>query len=148
MNMSVIPPPDKAEVNLEKLAITVWELEDFDEDKKIATIRINFSFPLDISSGIEQDTLRVEFFSQNFTSLLKNDSLTIFTPCKKQMEPSTFNLAVMESAEKQSKALMVLLVFSILINFLTQFAWTSKYLFILVRSLQMVIHFPLFRVLL
>ena len=42
MNMSVIPPPDKAEVNLEKLAITVWELEDFDEDKKIATIRINF----------------------------------------------------------------------------------------------------------
>ena len=54
----------------------------------------------------------------------------------------------MQAAEVQSQVLMVLLVFSLIIYFMTQFDWTSKYMFVLVRSLQIVIHFPVLRVIL
>ena len=87
MNISVVPggegDDEEADIDLERLAIDHWQLEEFDEDKKIATINIEFAYPYDLSAGALQDIIQVEFLSQNITALLQNNSLVLLKPCKK-----------------------------------------------------------------
>jgi hypothetical protein len=123
-----------------------WKVTDF--TAKYMDIKLNFSSPLSISPLLIQDTLIVKFKDLNFFySLEVNDFLDsryriLSTPLKKQVEENVFTKTAQQTAKLSEALMRNLLIGSFALNFVFQGA--MSYILSVIRCLQMVLHFPMF----
>ena len=94
--MKVIPYEKRAEFEadftLEKVAIDSWVLENFDKNKLMAVININFSYPIQISQGQLQDKLEVNFISTEFSKILLPSDRQKQINLPRLIEPTNSNM--------------------------------------------------------
>ena len=115
-------------------------------------IKLNFSSPLSISPLLTQDTLMVKFRDLNFFySLEVNDFLDsryriLSTPLKRQVEDNVYTKTAQQTAKLSEALMQKLLIGSFVLNFVFQGA--MSFILSVIRSLQMVLHLPMFVVIL
>jgi len=85
------------------------------------------------------------FYSPELNKDLHYSSRTLKKRIRKQMENSEFNLSVEDSAENSLISMEILLIISLILNLFDRRA--MMYMIALIRSLSVIIHLPLLRIL-
>jgi len=84
------------------------------------------------------------FYSPELDKDLHQSSRTLKKRIRKQMETNEFNLSVETSAENSLLSMEILLIISLFLNLFDKRA--MMYMIALIRSLSIIIHLPLLRI--
>lgn len=137
--------------NISKLDFE-WEVKKFNGVK--LDIKINFTHPVYVSPNKEQDTLFVRFLNvSNITAIntlepLDEYSWVLSSPIKKQIPDNEATQSFADSSEKFDKLLKVTFFCAIGLNLMMAGSGSMDYFIEMLNSLQIVIHFPMLRILL
>ena len=146
-HIDIYVKPDLIEFEKRNMSVLncTWNASYF--ENRYLYIKVNFSFPILISPHHVQDSLIVHFkdpnmlYSSYVSNILHNSSQTLLKSIPKQVVDNSLSRGALKASNTATTGVKILFIVGFLLNLI--FLSSSKYLSIMVKALQMILHLPI-----